>query len=198
MKSGRFTSPKITQLYHFVDEKKYENVDYKKEDYYCFVGRLSPEKGVATLIEAVAQLPYKLKIVGDGPLKEELITKVNKNAFVEFLGFKSWEEVKTIVGKARFIVVPSECNEVLGLVALEALCLGTPVLGARIGGIPELIEEGFSGMTFESRDVEDLKVKIEMMWNARFDYEALAECSLQKYGSESYYRQLMNIYKQSV
>ena len=177
---------------------KRQNVDYKKEDYYCFVGRLSPEKGVATLIEAVAQLPYKLKIVGDGPLKEELITKVNKNAFVEFLGFKSWEEVKTIVGKARFIVVPSECNEVLGLVALEALCLGTPVLGARIGGIPELIEEGFSGMTFERRDVEDLKVKIEMMWNARFDYETLAEYSLQKYGSESYYRQLMNIYKQSV
>lgn len=198
MQSGRFTSSKITQLYHFVDEKKYENADYEKEDYYCFVGRLSPEKGVATLIEAATQLPYKLKIVGDGPLKDELVTRVDKNAFVEFLGFKSWEEVKTIVGKARFIVVPSECNEILGLVALEALCLGTPVLGARIGGIPELIEEGFSGMAFESRNVEDLKAKIEMMWNARFNYEALAECSQQKYGSESYYRQLMNIYKQSV
>ncbi len=198
MNSGKFSSSKLTQLYHFVDKKKYEKVDYEKEDYYCFVGRLSPEKGVATLIEAVGQLPYKLKIVGDGPLKEELMAKVNKNVLVEFLGFKSWKEVKAIVSKARFIVVPSECNEVLGLVALEALCVGTPVLGARIGGIPELIEDGFSGMTFESRNVDDLKAKINMMWNARFDYEALAEYSQQKYGAESYYRQLMNIYEQLV
>lgn len=76
--------------------------------------------------------------------------------------------------------------------------LGDSCLGRKNRGIPELIEEGFSGMAFESRNVEDLKAKIEMMWNARFNYEALAECSQQKYGSESYYRQLMNIYKQSV
>lgn len=198
MKSGGFSSSNMTHLCHFVNKKKYENIDYKKEDYYCYVGRLSPEKGLATLIDAANQLPYKLKIIGDGPSKEELKARVNKNASIEFLGFKPWEEIKTIVNKARFIVAPSEWYEVLGLVIIEAQCLGTPTLGARIGGIPELIDEGFSGMTFESRNAEDLKVKIESMWKTPFDYKSLALFSQKKYNAETYYQQLINIYNQSI
>ena len=194
MKSGGFSSSKITQLYHFVDKKKYVNVDYNKEDYYCYVGRLSSEKGVTTLIEAANQLPYKLKIVGDGPLKDELAAKVNKDAPIDFLGFKSWEEVKTIVSKARFIVVPSEWYEVLGLVIIEAECVGTPILGARIGAIPELIEENVNGMHFESRDVSDLSGKITEMFNASFDYQAIAERVQKKLSAETYYEHLIKVY----
>lgn len=194
MELGGFSSSKITQFYHFVDKKKYVNIDYKKDDYYCYVGRLSSEKGVATLIDAANQLPYKLKIVGDGPLKDELVAKVNKEASIDFLGFKSWEEVKKIVSKARFIVVPSEWYEVLGLVIIEAECLGTPVLGARIGAIPELIEEKVNGMCFESRCVSDLLDKITEMFNFSFDYQNIAEKAQKEFSAEKYYEHLIEMY----
>ena len=196
--SGGIHFSKITQLYHFVNEKKYLNVDYKKEDYYCYVGRLSHEKGVATLIDAANQLPYKLKIVGDGPLKDELTVKVNKEASIDFLGFKSWEEVKIIVSRARFIVVPSEWYEVLGLVIIEAECVGTPILGARIGAIPELIEESVTGMTFESKNVDDLSYKIKKMFETSFDYRTIAENAQKRFDAENYYRQLMEVYGMDV
>lgn len=194
MKLGGFPVSKITSLCHFVNKEKYEQIDFRKEDYICYVGRLSPEKGIETLIDAVSSFSYKLKIIGDGLLKTNLMAKDCKNASVEFLGFKSWKEIKQIVNKARFIVVPSEWYEVFGLVSIESLCLGTPVLGARIGGIPELIEEGVNGMTFESRNVDDLADKIKMMFDASFDYQVIAENARKRFDAENYYQRLMEIY----
>ena len=165
----------------------------EERTYYCFIGRLSHEKGVKTLIEAANQLPYKLKIIGDGPICNNLSLYSHKN--IEFVGFKDWNEIKQIVSKARFCVTPSEWYEVLGLVNIESLCLGTPVLGARIGGIPELIEEGVSGMTFESGNVEDLKVKIEKMFATSFDYEEISRKAQERFSAETYYEKLMDIYK---
>ena len=196
MSKAGFDSNKLQTLCNFIDINKCPKECFPKDSYYCFIGRLSNEKGVNTLIKVAEHLPYKLIIIGVGPLEEKLKKKAGAN--IEFVGFKQWNEIKQIVGKSRFIVTPSEWYENNPISVIEALCLGTPVLGARIGGIPELIEEGVSGMTFESRNMEDLKAKIEMMWNAQFDYRALAERSQQKYSSESYYHKLMNIYKQSV
>ena len=159
-----------------------------KGEYYCFIGRLSHEKGARTLIEAANQLPYKLVVIGGGPLMDELKAEANDN--VEFVGFKQWEDIKQLVGKARFSVIPSEWYENNPLSVIEAQCLGTPVLGANIGGIPELTE-----YTFESGNVEDLKEKIEGMWNATFDYNKLASESMARYDAESYYRQIMEVYK---
>lgn len=79
---------------------------------------------------------------------------------IELAGFKQWSEIKRLVGKARFSVIPSEWYENNPLSVIEAQCLGTPVLGARIGGIPELISEE-TGMTFESRNTADLKKKLK-------------------------------------
>ncbi len=93
------------------------------------------------------------------------------------------------------MVLPSECSENNPLTVIESQSLGTPVLGARIGGVPELIEEKVSGMTFESGNQEDLKEKIEMMWNASFDYKAIAEEAVKRYSSEVYYEKLMKYYK---
>lgn len=195
MAQGGFRKDKLHVLCNFIDVEKCRKTDYTKADYYCYVGRLSHEKGVSTLIKAAAQLPYKLKIIGGGPLLEQL-KNMNKelNGNIDFLGFKQWDDIKTLVGKARFSVTPSEWYEVFGLVNIEAQCLGTPILGARIGGIPELIDEGVNGMTFESGNVDDLAGKIKVMYNTEFGYKAIADSAMKRYDAENYYNEIMKIY----
>ena len=194
MRQGGFDSKKIKTVCNFIDTEKCYGKDYtKRGNYYCFIGRLSPEKGVRTLIEAANALPYKLVVIGGGPLLEELKTVAGNN--VEFVGFKQWNDIKELVGRARFSVIPSEWYENNPLSVIEAQCLGTPVLGARIGGIPELIEEGVTGMTFESRNKEDLRMKIESMMQHPLNYEMIAGKGQELYGAEMYYQQIMNLYQ---
>ena len=193
MKQGGFDKSKIHILCNFIDVKKTIRQEYNKQDYYCFIGRLTHEKGVATLVKAALQIPYKLRIIGGGPLMDELKT-LAAGTDIEFLGYKQWPEIKELVGCARFSVIPSEWYENNPLSVIEAQCLGTPVLGARIGGIPELIEEGKSGMLFESKNTVDLKTKIEAMFSHTFNYEALAKSSQERYSEDAYYQRLMNVY----
>ncbi len=195
MAQGGFNSKKLVSLCNFIDIDKCKKDTYEKENYYCYVGRLSHEKGVKTLIKAAQKLPYKLVIIGGGPLSDELKNETT-NTNIEFVGYKQWDEIKEIVSKARFSVIPSEWYENNPLSVIEAQCLGTPVLGARIGGIPELIENNVTGMTFESRNVKELRHKIENMWHYEFNYKEIATVSQAKYNSENYYREIMNIYKQ--
>ncbi len=197
MVQGGFPLDKISHLCNFIDIKKTKKEEYQKEEYYCFIGRLSHEKGVETLLKAAQSLPYHLKIIGDGPLKEKLKLDTDQSK-IEFLGHKPWPEIKEIVGKARFSVIPSEWYENNPLSVIEAQCLGTPVLGAKIGGIPELIDENMNGSLFESGNILDLQNKIEYCWNefpTKIDYEKMAMTAQQKYDSESYYNKLMKIYQ---
>ncbi len=196
MKKGGFENKKLKTLCNFIDVESCLRANYDKEDYYCYIGRLSGEKGVHTLIESANALSYKLKIIGGGPLEEELKQQAKPN--IEFVGFKQWDEIKELVGKARFSVIPSEWYENNPLSVIEAQCLGTPVLGARIGGIPELIEDGVTGMTFESGNVADLQQKIEQMFSSSFDYKQLAEQSQERYSAEKYYNEIMKIYLNEV
>jgi glycosyltransferase involved in cell wall biosynthesis len=193
MMQGGFDAKKIVTLHNFIDTAKTKKENYEKDDYYCYIGRLSHEKGVQTLIEAAKQLPNKLKIIGGGALQDKLQTQASDN--IEFMGYRQWDEIKEIVSKARFSVTPSEWYEVFGLVNAESLCLGTPILGANIGGIPELIEAGKNGMLFESRNVADLKEKIEAMFTATFDYQKIAEESQTRYSAEKYYEEIVAVYK---
>lgn len=201
MVQGGFSKSKMQTLCNFIDVEKCkfsstDGTDYtddvellpKKEDYYCFIGRLSHEKGAKTLIEAANQLPYKLVIIGGGPLMNELKAVANTN--IEFVGFKQWDDIKQLVGKARFSVIPSEWYENNPLSVIEAQCLGTPVLGANIGGIPELTD-----YTFSSGNIADLKTKIEKMWNSELDYQQIASDAQHRYDAETYYDKLINIYK---
>ena len=195
MAQGGFRKDKLRVLCNFIDVEKCRKDDYAKDDYYCYVGRLSHEKGVGTLVEAAARLSYKLKVIGGGPLLEQLKIKNEQlKGNVEFLGFKQWEEIKEIAGRARFTVIPSEWYENNPLSVIEAECIGTPVLGARIGGIPELIVEGASGMTFESGNAEDLTEKIKAMFAAKFDYKAIVDVAMKRYNAENYYDEIMKCY----
>lgn len=202
MVQGGFLKSKMQTLCNFIDVEKCkfaptDGTDYtddvvvlpKKEDYYCFIGRLSHEKGAKTLIEAANQLPYKLVIIGGGPLMDELKSVAHTN--IKFVGFKQWDDIKQLVGKARFSVIPSEWYENNPLSVIEAQCLGTPVLGANIGGIPELTD-----YTFSSGNIADLRSKIEKMWNSKLDYQQIASDAQHRYDAETYYDKLINIYKQ--
>lgn len=198
MVQGEFSKSKMQTLCNFIDVEKckFSSTDGtddvellpKKEDYYCFIGRLSHEKGAKSLIETANQLPYKLVIIGGGPLMDELKSVAHTN--IEFVGFKQWNDIKQLVGKARFSVIPSEWYENNPLSVIEAQCLGTPVLGANIGGIPELTD-----YTFSSGNIADLKTKIEKMWNSEFDYQQIASDAQHRYDAETYYDKLINIYK---
>jgi len=195
MIQGGYSKDKIKVLNNFFDSAKYDdNISYEKEDYYCYVGRISQEKGIETLIKAANDIPYKLIVIGDGPLLNKMRNIANNN--IEFVGYKDWDYIKAAVSKAHFTVLPSEWYENNPLSIIESQCLGTPVLGADIGGIPELIEEGINGMTFESKNLNDLKNKIEEMFNYRFDYDMISNKSKSKYNSKNYYKDLMSIYQQ--
>ena len=191
---GGYDPKKFRVLCNFIDMEKVKNPNFEKKDYYVFLGRVDKVKGISTLCRAAAQLPYRLKVIGGGPMLEILKERHIEDKGIEFLGQMEWYDFRSIIEGARFMVIPSEWSENNPLTVIESQSLGIPVLGARIGGIPELIDENVSGMTFESGNVEDLKEKIETMWNASFDYKQIAENAVKRYSSETYYEKLMEYY----
>jgi glycosyltransferase involved in cell wall biosynthesis len=196
MISGGFNPLKFIKLNNFIDVAKItQPVCLNKENYYCYIGRLSPEKGVKTLLKAATELPYTLRIIGSGILEQELKQEYQTKNIV-FEGYKSWNEIEAIAGKAMFSVMPSECLENNPIATLESLALGTPVLGSRIGGIPELVEENVNGLLFESGNKDDLKSKIRLFFekSIQFDYETIAQTARLEYSAERYYEKLLNCY----
>lgn len=191
---GGYDAKKFKVLCNFIDVEKVKDPCFEKKDYFIYLGRVNEVKGIRTLCKATADLPYKLVVIGGGELLPELQEQY-KNSNIEFRGLMEWNDFRPIIERARFMVLPSEWSENNPLTVIESQSLGTPVLGARIGGIPELIEENDSGMTFESGNVDDLKEKIELMWNASFDYKTIADKAVKRYSSETYYEQLMKYYK---
>ncbi|MBN2773202.1 MAG: glycosyltransferase [Prolixibacteraceae bacterium] len=194
MTEAGFNPSKFNHIYNFVDDQKFISVP-EKENYYVYLGRLSEEKGIKTLLKAASRLPqFNLKIIGDGPLKNTLKnTFSNKN--IKFLGFQPWNEIKTILGKAKFMVLPSECYENNPLSIIESFAVGTPVLGAEIGGIPELISPGENGSLFKPGDVHSLQESIiKMMKNENYIYLYISETAKKKFNSERYYNELLNYY----
>ena len=191
---GNYNANKIITLCNFIDLKKVKNPTFKKDNYYCYLGRLSKEKGIETLLSVASTINYPIKIIGGGILEYKLRELYKNNKNIEFLGQLEWNTIKPIIEKSKFTVLPSECAENNPLSVIESQCLGTPVLGARIGGIPELIDEGINGITFESRNKKDLKNKIKIMIQSTFDYESLAIKAQEKYNAEEYYNKLITIY----
>jgi glycosyltransferase involved in cell wall biosynthesis len=196
MLRGGFKAEQLTTLSNFINNEKLNGIQNAKEDYYCYIGRLSSEKGVETLLKAAIELPYYvLKIIGTGPLDQKLKAKYGRG-HIEFLGYKNWDILKPVLEGSKCMVVPSECYENNPLSVLESLCLGTPVIGAKIGGIPELIDPGVNGLLFESGNVVDLQDKISFLWQNShvFNSPEIANDARVKYSSDNYYEKLFKIY----
>lgn len=199
MASGGFDNSKLKVICNFVDPAKYEilkNSELKqREDYYVYVGRLSQEKGVNTLLEVASKLSYRLKVAGGGPLLDDLRAKYKDCSQIEFLGHQSAEQVSDLLSKALFTVVPSECYENNPLSVIESLCAGTPVIGANIGGIPELISEGETGYVYTSGDRNELMNIILKTYSKQWDNGVIKANALSRFSAERHISLLEELYK---
>ena len=130
-----------------------------------YSGRLGREKGLATLMRAAKGLPLRLEIIGEGPMREplEALARQESIANVEFTGYLSGALLQDHVRAATAVVVPSQWYENNPRSVIEAFALGKPVIGARIGGIPELVRHGDTGLTFTPGDVQALRGCIDEM-----------------------------------
>jgi glycosyltransferase involved in cell wall biosynthesis len=141
---------------NFVDTERYRPAFVPGESFVYF-GRVSPEKGLRTLVCAAAAARCPLIIVGSGPQLAELrALATGLRADVAFPGYLSGDDLHNIVRNARAVVLPSEWYENAPMSVLEAYALGKPIIGARIGGIPELIRENETGVCFTSGDQASL------------------------------------------
>ncbi len=172
--------------------------------YALFVGRLSPEKGLRTLLDAWERLggALPLKIVGDGPERGRVAEAAARVPFLEWLGRRPVSEVYELMGGATLLVFPSEWYETFGRVAVEAFAKGTPVVASNIGAIAELVEHGRTGLLFRPGAAEDLAAQVDWAYShpqtmAVMRREARAEFEA-KYTAQSNYELLMDVYSQAI
>jgi glycosyltransferase involved in cell wall biosynthesis len=176
---------------------------YDESDYFVFLGRLTHEKGVHFLLDAAKSIRGRLVILGTGPLENDLRQRIEREHLtnVTLLGYKSGSELKEIVRKAKFTVITSEWHDNSPLVIYESLALGNLVIGAKMGGIPELIDEGVDGFVYERGDMDTFvrhvnylidhpQTAIEMGKSGRRKAEQL-------FGFEEHYKRLMLLYQEA-
>ena len=175
---------KTIALHNFIDDVPWEQP--VKQDYVLYFGRYSKEKGIETLLQVCKELPeIPFVFAGAGPLEDQ----VNAVENIENKGFFSDREVlKDLIRGARFSIMPSEWYENCPFTVMESQQLGTPVLGADIGGIPELIEPEKTGWLFPSGDKDSLKAAVSQLWeNKEKTDSAAAHCQHVQFDTLSVY-----------
>ena len=195
---------KIDHIYNFYPNIELLGNNYPGE-YFLYFGRLSKEKGIKTLINAWIKKERKsiLKIVGTGEMYEELIYITTKHPNIEITGYKSGDDLKLLIKKAFFIIVPSEWYENNPLTIIEAYANGKPVIGANVGGIPEIIVNNKTGFLFTMKDVNELSNIIEHAENLSpesykqmsFDARTFAN---NNFSSQNHYTKLIELYKNAI
>lgn len=197
MVKGGFSKKKLFAVCNFIDPIKIEEMSRRdctvKEDYYTYIGRLSDEKGVETLLKVAQKLPYKLKIAGNGNLRDYFVANY-KSDNIEFLGQLNAIEVSNLLEHAKLLVQPSEWYENNPLSIIEALCAGTTVIGANIGGIPELVNAD-NGLIFEPGNCDELAECIKKIMDSdKYDYAAIAETARKRFSAPVHFEQLERLY----
>ena len=201
---ARFTkAEKISVLGNYLQMPLPRLLYTKPSDgYVAYLGRLSEEKGISTLIKAVAGIDrLTLKIAGDGPERKNLqeMVKELKLKQVEFVGHITGEDKWNFLRNAICMVIPSKWYENFGLSILESMAVGTPVIGSNLGGIPHIIKDRQNGLIFDHSKPEDLKQKILWLLDSPDETITIAqrgrETIEKDYTSQKHEQQLMRIYE---
>ena len=170
----------------------------KREDFFVVVGRLSVEKGIDTLLEACERGNFKVVIMGDGPLKDQILKAAEKNPNIRYLGFQQKPVIEDYMKRCKALLFPSVWYEGLSITMLEAMSMGTPIIASRLGSMAEVLTDRINGLHFEAGNAEDLLSKINEInsdntlvktlgLNARKTY-------LEFYTPEVNYKFLLDIY----
>jgi glycosyltransferase involved in cell wall biosynthesis len=174
-------------------------------DYALFVGRLSEEKGIETLLRAWSDATaprVKLRIIGKGPLEQQVRDAAAANECIEYLGPKPPQQVYAAMGEAKALIFPSVWYETFGLTVIEAMMKGTPVIASRIGSAAELVSDGRTGLLFETGNSESLMTAVRWMMDHQAEWQSM-RCAARaefeaKYSAEQNYNTLMDIYADAI
>jgi glycosyltransferase involved in cell wall biosynthesis len=200
IKAG-FDANRIAVLHNMVNLER-RVVDPGQGGYVAFAGRLDREKGIHILLAAgrLLQNSVPLHLAGDGPFRQQLESAAPPNT--RFLGQLGAEAMDAFYSQARILVLPSECFEMCPLVISEAMSHGLPVIASRIGGIPELVDDGETGLLFEPGNTRELAHKIDILWSnpelCRRMGAAGRRKAVRQFGADTYYRTLSAIYDRAI
>ena len=191
-------SDKSSMLYNFTFIPERSSIS-KNRNYFLFFGRISKEKGLFTLLEAIKNTNINLKIAGSGPLQKDVENYLLNLKNVEFLGHKSGNELEQLINSASFILVPSEWYENNPMTIIEAFAHGRPVIGSDIGGIPEIVINNKTGFIFKSRSSDNLTRILNSAGSLRNpDYSNMAIAARSfaedNFSPQSHYSNLIQIY----
>ena len=195
---------KVVTKPNFVDPDPGCRVETR--DFAVYLGRLSQEKGLSTLLSALKLLSGRLPllIIGDGPLRAALQAQADRAGLsaVEFRGQLGRPEALALLKNARFLVLPSECYETFGLTIAEAYACGVPVIASSLGALGEIVEPGHTGLSFRPGDVSDLAQKLSWAWEHPDAMAAMGQAARvryeTRYTASRNYEMLMNIYEAAI
>ncbi|MBP5561840.1 MAG: glycosyltransferase [Muribaculaceae bacterium] len=197
MLRGGWNPDKLHVLNNFIDPVKLRALDEEtlpREDYVAYVGRLSHEKGVDTLLQVARETPsVTLKLAGNGPLRLSLTAQYGSLPNVEFVGQLDAAQVANFVSRAACMVVPSEWYENNPLTIIEAQCAGTPVVGSNMGGIPELVVPG-NGIIFEAGDRTALTEALDRALHTEWDHAGIRVRGRKRFSADVHLARLLKLY----
>lgn len=199
---GGFPPEKMMVKPNFLDPDP--GVGAGQGDFVLYVGRLTEEKGIFTLLKAWETLGQHipLKIIGSGPLTEYTEQVANRNPGVEYLGFKPMQEIFELMGQARALICPSEWYEPFGLVVIEAYAKGTPVIAGNQGSLRTLVEHQRTGLHFAPGYADKLVKEVEWMLAHAYEWQQMRKAARaefeQKYTAERNYQRLIHIYQTAI
>ena len=197
-------SSKIRVINNFVLNDAEDNAISKDGGYFLYAGRLSSEKGLQQLLDALKDLSadIKLHIAGAGDLEQELKQHAARNNLrnVQFLGYLDGQELKNEYKNCTAVIFPSNCFESFGMTAIEAFINSKPVIGSNAGALPEVIEHNKTGLLFEPENTQQLKECILKYWNnpglALKHGEEGYKKAVRLYTEEIYYEKLTALYRE--
>lgn len=172
-------------------------IEPARGDHFLFVGRAVPEKGIRTLCQAAIAANVRVRIAGDGPQLQDLTREFGASANIDFLGRVEPARAQSLMREALAVVVPSEWYENQSMVILEALGRGTPVIASALGGNPELVLDGETGLLHKPGDVDDLANKLRWARDHQDGMRRMGDNARGRIGDFSldrYYERLTAIY----